>query len=131
MEQRMPLYLEWFKCFGDNWCDLLEINLDNNHFNEMRGVYIIWCEGKKPAVLRVGQGNIREHLLWHKNDYVLAAFRQYGLYATWTKVQELECSGVERYLGETLKPVIGSRLPEAVPIKVNLPWEEISFFAEE
>ena len=127
----MPLYLEWFKCFGDNWGDLLEINLDHNHFDGMRGVYIIWSGGKSPTVLKVGQGNIRERLYEHKKDYVLAAYHQNGLYVTWAKVPELECCGVERYLGETLKPVVGSRLPEAVPIKVNLPWEEISFFAKE
>jgi hypothetical protein len=127
----MPLYVEWFKCFGDNWGDLLEIDLDHNHFDGMRGVYIIWCEGKKPTVLRVGQGIIREHLYWHKNDYILAAYSQNGLYVTWAIVPELECYGVERYLGEILKPVIGCRLPEAVPIKVNLPWDESSLFAKE
>jgi len=121
----MPLYLEWAKCFGDNWCDLLEIDLENRHFNRMVGVYIIWYGGKKTTVLKVGQGVIRECLSVNRHDYVISAYSRYGLNVTWAKVPWHECAGVERYLGETLKPVIGSRLPDAQPIKVNIPWEEI------
>jgi len=31
----MPPYLEWFKCFGDSWGDLLEINLDHRYFEDI------------------------------------------------------------------------------------------------
>jgi len=127
----MPLYLEWFKCFGDSWCDLLEINLNHNHFDGMRGVYIIWYGGKKPAVLKIGQGIIRDRLGENKEDYVVAAYCQYGLYVTWAKVAEDDCDGVERYIGEALKPIIGRRLPDVQPIEVNLPWEESSIFVKE
>jgi hypothetical protein len=39
-------------------------------------------------------------------------------------VADDECDGVERYVGETLKPVVRGHLAESRPIKVNLPWEE-------
>jgi hypothetical protein len=127
----MALQVEWFKSFGGSWYDLLEINQNHNHFNGMRGVYIIWHEGKKPAVLKVGQGIIRDCLVENKEDYIVAAYCQYGLYVTWAKVVEDDCDGVERYIGEALKPIIGHRLPDVQPIEVNLPWEESSIFTKE
>lgn len=120
----MALHLEWFKSFGDRWCDLLEINQNHNRFNGMRGVYIIWHEGKKPVVLKVGQGIVSDCLVENKEDYIVVAYGQYGLYVTWAKVSEDDCDGVERYIGEALKPIIGHRLPDVQPIEVNLPWEE-------
>jgi len=30
--------------------------------------------------------------------------------------------GVEKYLADTLSPVVGERFPDRTPIKVNLPW---------
>lgn len=30
--------------------------------------------------------------------------------------------GVEKYLANTLNPVVGERFPERTPIEVNLPW---------
>ncbi len=126
----MALHLEWFKSFENSWCDLLEINQNHNHFNGTRGIYIIWHEGKKPVVLKVGQGLIRDCLVENKEDYIVAAYGQYGLYVTWAKVAEDDCDGVERYVGEALKPIIGHRLPDAQPIEVNLPWEESSIFTK-
>lgn len=120
----MPLYLEWFKCFGDRWCNLFEINLDHNHFDGLTGVYIIWYGEKKRTILKVGQGVIRERLSENRQDYVISAYTQYGLHVTWARVAEDECDGAERYIGETLKPVVGSRLAESRSIMVNLPWEE-------
>ncbi|MGD8535557.1 MAG: hypothetical protein PVF66_06860 [Candidatus Aminicenantes bacterium] len=125
----MPPYLEWFKCFGDSWGDLLEINLDHRHFNGMKGVYVIWCGEDKPKVLKVGQGVIRERLSENKEDPVLTKYSQHGLYVTWTIVPESDSDGIERFLGEMLKPLIGSRLPDAQPVEVNLPWEESLIFA--
>lgn len=122
--------LEWFRCFGDKWCDLFEIDLDHSHFDGRTGVYVIWYGDKKPTVLKVGQGILRDCLNEDKKDYVLAAYRQYGLYVTWAKVMEYDCAGVEKYLGEVLKPVVGNRLPDVHPIRVNLPWEESVVFAK-
>jgi len=102
----MPPYLEWFKCFGDSWGDLLEINLDHRHFDGIKGVYVIWSGEEKPKVLKIGQGVI-----------------------TWTIVPESDSDGIEKFLGETLKPLIESRLPDTQPVEVNLPWEESLVFA--
>ena len=43
---------------------------------------------------------------------------------------EYDRAGVEKYLGESLKPVVGNRLPDVHPIRVNLPWEESVVFAK-
>ncbi len=127
----MPVQLEWSKCTRDNWHDLLDINLDLNHFDGIRGVYVIWYDGKKPTVLKVGQGLIHERINEHRKDYVLAAYCQYGLYVTWAEVEKNDCDGVERYIGESLRPLVGCRLPNVLPIKVNLPWEERSLSVNE
>jgi hypothetical protein len=31
-------------------------------------------------------------------------------------------NGVERYLANTLRPIVGSAFPDVPPIEVNLPW---------
>ena len=120
----MLLFLEWFKCFGDNWCSLLEIDLESRHFDDLVGIYIIWYEEGKPTVLKISQGAIRECLTVDRQDYVITAYSRYGLKVTWAQVAEDERDGIERYLGETLKPVIGNRLPDVQSIEVNLPWEK-------
>lgn len=126
----MHRHLEWFRCFGDRWCGLYEIDLDHSHFDGRTGVYVIWYGDRKPTVLRVRQGNLRDCLNKDRKNHVLSAYRHYGLYVTWAKVMEYDCEGVERYLGEVLKPVIGNRLPDVHPVRVNLPWEERAVFAK-
>lgn len=120
----MALTLTWIKCEGDVWCPLLTVNLNNSNFDDMEGVYIIWHSGDKPATVRVGQGFIRDRLAQHKEDSQILAYQQYGLYVTWARLDKTNRDGVERYLGETLKPKIGSRLPDVPPIAVNLPWKD-------
>lgn len=119
----MSPYAEWFKCFGDRWCDLLEINLEHSLFDGIKGIYIIWFGGRKPTILKVGKGVIRERLSEHREDYILASYSQYGLYTTWAEVVDKDCDGVAKYLEETLKPLMGTRMHEVPSIKVNLPWE--------
>lgn len=119
----MTPYAEWFKCSGDRWCNLLELNLEHGFFDGMKGIYIIWFGRERPTVLKVGKGVIRERLSEHRQDYVLASYSQYGIYVTWTKVEDKDREGVAKYLEETLKPLMGTRMHEVPSIKVNLPWE--------
>lgn len=118
----MALTLTWIKCEGDVWCDLLNVNFNNSHFDDMEGVYIIWHGGDKPATVRVGQGFIRNRLVQHRKETEILAYKRYNLYVTWAKVDKRLRDGVERYLGYTLNPKVGSRLPDVSPIEVNLPW---------
>jgi hypothetical protein len=121
----MPLVLEWMKCLGDRWCCLFDVRLDSRHLDELNGVYIIWYWEDRylPAVVRVGQGNIKERLLQDRQKPAILALKDYDLVVTWAFVGESQRDGVERYLGETLDPIIKSLLPEASPIRVILPWE--------
>jgi len=122
----MPLVLEWIKCLGDRWCDFFDVRLDSRHFDELDGVYIVWYWQEKkylPTVVRVGQGNIRERLLQDRKRPSILALKDYDLLVTWAAVGESQLDGIERYLGETLDPIIESHLPKAPPIRVILPWE--------
>ncbi|MHA1329889.1 MAG: hypothetical protein ACTSR2_02315 [Candidatus Hodarchaeales archaeon] len=120
----MALNLTWNQCKGDVWCGLFGVDLAHSHFDEMEGVYIIWYWQNEnvPVTVRVGQGVIRDRLAQHRNDPEILANKQYNLFVTWARVAQSQRDGVERYLGETLKPKVGSRLPDIPPIEVNLPW---------
>lgn len=124
----MPIILEWMKCFGDNWCGLFDLKLDNNYFVGLEGVYIIWYwqDGCIPVTVRVGQGSIRDRLLQHREEPQMLALRDRHLLVTWASVPDFQHNGVERYLGENLYPIMRSRLPNTKPTRVNLPWEESS-----
>ena len=52
-----------------------------------------------------------------------SAYRSYGgLWVTWAAVLPADLNGVERYLADQFKPLIGDRHPDVKPIPVNLPW---------
>lgn len=112
----------WVRCQNNTWCQLDTLNLNHNHFNNLRGVYIIWywdSQGK-PKAVKVGQGFIRERLAANRNDSQIQAYK--GLYVTWVSLPPHLLDGVERYLGNTLQPIVGYLFPNVQPISVNLPW---------
>jgi hypothetical protein len=117
------LTLDWQKCQGNVWGNFLGVDLQHNHFNDMYGVYVIWHAGQNPATVRVGQGCIRDRLQDHRNDNAILAYKQDGLFVTWASVSANNCDGVERYLAEILKPLVGDRFPNVSSIKVNSPWQ--------
>ena len=92
------------------------------HFNIMHGVYIIWHGGLDPKTVRVGQGFIRERLGEHRNDPAIQAYASFGLYVTWASVEQSSLNGVEAFLANQLRPLIGERFPDAPHIAVRLPW---------
>jgi hypothetical protein len=114
--------LQWNKCQGDVWCNLLNLNLDHPLFDNMSGVYIIWHAGPQPATVRIGSGVIRDRLRAHREDSAILQYRGSGLYVTWAAVAASLQWRVERYLGDRLNPLVGQRFPNAVPETVNLPW---------
>jgi len=118
----MPLTFNWIKCDGNAWCDFFNVNLAHSHFDGMEGVYIIWHDGNQPHAVRVGQGVIRDRIAQHRQDQQILVYRTDGLFVTWASVPAYQRDGIERYLGDRLAPKVGSRLPDAVPIQVNLPW---------
>lgn len=117
------LRLNWTQCYGSVWCKLNFVNLDHEHFdNEPHGVYIIWHGGPNPAVVYIGQGNIKERVAEHRKDPEIQQYEYLDLYVTWAVVREHDRDGVEAHLAEVWKPIVGTRHPQASPIEVNSPW---------
>ena len=112
------MQLDWQKCQGDVWGTFMNVDLSHSHFDDMKGVYIIWQ--KSGPVVRVGQGVIRDRLAAHRNNEDITA--PSSLFVTWAPVNVAYRDGVERYLADTLKPVVGDAFPDADPIPVSLPW---------
>jgi len=127
-ERSMDASIEWEKCKRGTWCTLSELDLHHEHFNDMEGVYVIWQGEENPVALRVGQGLIRECLARERNKRDLWAYReQHELYVTWAKVNPRFRDSVLRYVSEALKPELEYGYPNVPPIRVNLPWYEVSF----
>lgn len=94
------------------------------------GVYIV-RQTTGPTVI-VGQGVVRDRLSALQKDRRVL---RYGspdspLLATWAIIQGLtqtkmlyatQLDGIERYLAETLKPLIEGSYPDVAPIPVPLP----------
>jgi hypothetical protein len=120
MEALKMLRVHWVKNTQDGWLPLDIVQLENV---TDWGVYTIWHGGQSPRFVRVGQGDVKARVGLHKNDPVITAYSMYGrLAVTWAAVPAAQRDGVERYLAELLKPLVGDRFPQAVPIPVNHPW---------
>ena len=116
------MVLNWIKCNEGEWCHLDGINLDNQHFDDLEGVYIIWYDDFGPVTVYVGQGTIRDRLAVHRRDKV-QEFIHTGILVTWAIALESLRDGIEAYLARKLNPLIGSRHPDCTEIEVNLPWK--------
>lgn len=113
--------LNWLKCGNDgHWCSLEQLDLTTVNEN---GVYIIWYAGNPGRVVRIGQGDISARLSEHRNNAVILAYNKYGkLNVTWATVPSHQMDGVEKYLADTLNPLVGDAFPKASPIVVNSPF---------
>ena len=121
--QLTQLELNWTRCQGDVWCKLNSVNLEHAHFNNKPcGVYIIWHGGTKPWAVYVGQGDIKERIAKHRKDPDIQQYEHLGLYVTWATVQEYYRNGVEAYLANQWRPIVGRHYPQVDPITVNSPW---------
>lgn len=116
------MILNWIKCSGDQWCDFFNLNLNHSHFDNLEGVYVIWHGAPNPAVVYVGQGNIRNRILAHRTEATILRYRINGLYVTWAPIASTYRDGVERYLAERWPPLVGENHPLVESIVVNFPW---------
>lgn len=121
-QPQRTLSLNWIKCQGDVWCNLMTVNLSHVHFRGLEGVYIIWHGGQNPRVVYVGQGAIADRLAAHREELTNTQYSSLGLFVTWASVDPAYRDGVERILADRLPPLRGERHPSAVPVSVNLPW---------
>ena len=109
--------VNWVKCSRDVWCALERLTLSTVRGT---GVYAIWAGN---TWVYVGQGDIASRLQVHRNDSTILAHRSNGeLMVTWAVVvPPNQMDGIERYLADTLRPVVGKQYPAVLPIPVNLP----------
>jgi len=113
--------LNWVKNAQNQWLQFEALNLSTVP-TSASGVYIIWHAGNPGKTVKVGQGNIYDRLCAHRNDPYIMAYRSQGtLHVTWAIVPAAQLDGVERYLGNYYKPLVGDRFPDALPLAVNLP----------
>ena len=114
------MQLSWVKCVGNVWCALNNLDLGTV---SGEGVYVIWVarhDGTSPVY--VGQGSIRDRLEFHRTNREVQQFGVHGtLYVTWAAVSPLYQDGVEKHLADQLRPLVGERHPDVLPIAVNLP----------
>jgi hypothetical protein len=112
--------VDWIRSRADAWLEFETFDL-STAFGE--GVYIVWHAGQPSRVVKVGQGEIPERLDAHRRDDTICAYRRFGtLYVTWAIVPVAYRDGVERYLGDYWKPLVGDRFPNVLPIAVNQPF---------
>ncbi|MHC9089110.1 hypothetical protein ACXIHB_10400 [Tenacibaculum sp. IMCC1] len=109
--------VDWIKCENNNWCNFSTVNLNHEHFNDLKGVYIIWSG---ETVVRLGSGSIKDRIADHRNNSEIIAYS--NLKVTWAKINGNQMQGVEKYLSDILTPKIGERFPDRIPINVNFPW---------
>jgi len=117
------LNVNWGHCTNNSWCNFLGLNLADSYFDGLEGVYIIWHGGNNAKTVRVGQGIIRDRITVHRGEAEILEYKNLGLFVTWAVVSKEKRDGIERFLAEELKPLVGEAYPDAEPIKVNLPWE--------
>lgn len=86
------------------------------------GVYVIAYDALSPRVVRVGQGDIASRLSEHRNNPTIQRYRANGpLKVAWAALSGYQVGGVEVYLANVLRPLVGDRFPNVTPIPVNLP----------
>lgn len=114
--------LRWYKCKGEQWCELFKLDLSHQYLN-VNGVFIIFYDLNQKHPLYVGHGNVQSQLLQLSKDIAIKAFMAHGCYVTWAEANEMIQTGIVNYLSGVLNPKLQIKVPKAIPVKVNLPWE--------
>jgi hypothetical protein len=105
----------------------VEVDLEDAHFDDLDGVYVIWRGAQEREVLRVGSGSIRDGLVKERNAKYVSFYGESGLYVTWAKVESHFRDGVARYLVDALRPKSAKDYSVFEPVEINLPWSEVNF----
>ena len=116
----------WYKTndLQNPWINLLSLDLGSDYFSNLEGVYVIWKHSNEyPNTVRVGQGIIRDRLQEHKdNSEITQKAINNRLLVTWASVGSGNIrNGIEKYLADSLNPIVGERFPDIVSEVVNLP----------
>lgn len=116
------MQVDWIRYESGEWCKLETLNLEQEHFNEMSGVYMIWKGEAYRQYVYVGQGFIKDRLDKHRRDWIAKEIDISTFYVTWASVSDYYKDGIESFLANILLPDFGRRFPEKPPIPVNLPF---------
>lgn len=113
------LQVKWFKCGDDgHWCSFENLTLETATES---GVYVIWHEGDPARVVYVGQGKVSDRIAAHRKNPEITVYARYGtLRVTWASVPAAQRDGVERFLADHYRPLVGDAHPDCQPIEVNL-----------
>ena len=94
----------------------------------IKGVYVIWQSGTPSRVVKVGQADDLELLVYqHSDDNEIMKYdnrdqRLYFTWVTWEKdMSQHTREGVVRYLTDHYDPIIKDPLPDVQPIEVDIP----------
>jgi len=120
-ELPLEIAVEWVQARDATWFNLDELDFDHEYFRqELTGVYVVWSAPGR--CLRVGQGAIAVRLDSVRRDPQVRSLSLFSpLFATWARIPDGLCDGVEKYLEERFKPATGARGLEVDAIKVNDP----------
>lgn len=114
------LNVQWAKESDGSWHLFEKVDLSTI---KTAGVFVIWHEGRPPATVHVGHGDIAERIKELRADREVIMYEKLGtLRVTWATVEEAKRPGVERYVASRLQPVLGSGFRLSVPVAVNMPW---------
>lgn len=113
------LQVEWVMSNAGTWLNPRTVDWTTVDYH---GVYAIWAPGTilgGPIWLRAGQGDVRARVQDHIRDARFSLYPEIRF--TYAQVTVWDRDGVERYLGNQLRPKFAERYPEVLPIPVNLP----------
>ena len=117
--------LEWHKNSEGKWWTLADANVEDEHFDDMEGVYIIWYEDHDQVTLRVGQGHIRDCIVSERNNEEMWRYvQEHEIYVTWAQVERKYLEVVAKQIAQATKPRLKSSSPDVGTSVVNLPWYE-------
>jgi len=114
------MIIEWGKCILQSRCRLNLINLNNEYFDDLIGVYVIWSGSDEKDIVCVGQGKIRDKLIEMQIDRKVQSYGP-DLFVTWAAVPRVSLEGVEAFLRDELNPIIHQNITCSNFINVNLP----------
>ena len=87
------------------------------------GIYMIWHGGENPAVVCVGQGNIKNELAARRQEQKILQHKDKGLFVSWAEVCSAYREGAQKYLMNLWQPKLSEAHFNLLPVKVNSPWE--------
>jgi hypothetical protein len=114
------MIINWCQCVIQSRCRLNLINLNNEYFDNLIGVYVIWSGNDMNNIVSVGQGIIRDKIIEMQIDKMVQESGP-NLFVTWAAVPIASLEGVEAFLCSELNPTLHHTIKNIDLINVNLP----------